>query len=139
MRRLVPDNIELTEEAARTFMLQKSRGPSLPEDHLNLAGHVLKPEEGDGVNSNVPRDGYNTKTSSMGDIMSRRHDIGTIRISSFVVNTASRNGVVGAVNKTDEGPARRIPFGQYVDNQDKLEVIEVDDLDAVNRAQPTFE
>lgn len=135
----MPDNIELTEEAARTFMLQKSRGPSLPEDHLNLVGHVLKPEEGDGVNSNVPRDALNTKTSSMGDIMSRRHDIGTIRISSFVVNTASRNSMVGAVNNTDEGPARKIPFDQYVDNQDKLEVIEAGNVEAVNRAQPTFE
>ena len=100
---------------------------------------MLKPEEGDGVNSNVPRDALNTKTSSMGDIMSRRHDIGTIRISSFVVNTASRNSMVGAVNNTDEGPARKIPFDQYVDNQDKLEVIEAGNVEAVNRAQPTFE
>lgn len=87
--------MELSSEAARTML---GPGPVIPEDHQNLMGQVVTADAT--VEYPAQQIMFNTKPDMIDDAK-RKHDVGTMRISSFMINN---NPIVTSVPTSDPGP-----------------------------------
>lgn len=104
LKRLQPDNMELSSEAART-MLGQSRGPVTPEDHLNLMGQVVRADGAEATTEYPAQEiMFNTRPERVDDAR-RKPDVATMRISSFMINN---NPVVAGLPKSEQEPAQKL-------------------------------